>query len=507
MTVLLIFHTIQGTCLDTEQSPNLTINSLPDEVLLDMFDSYRQSTECYDYLWRNKYAWFNLAHVCRRWRTVMFASSSRLDLNVIMGPQKPGNIKTILSSHLPIIIDYTLLYGRRDVTGSVIWRMHAALRHRDRVREISLLGRYGDIFRKFIKATDYHFPALESLVLCFPHPHRHKPDIPATSLRGPDRSDLPLRHLGLYGGSLAYVSGLLLSATALTDLTLNLTTPNATDFDPSQGSSLLAYLQGMQCLRNLVLTTPFDPLDFQSEYQNSVPKDTTVPMLELTRLHYYGLTTFLNNLMSGLSAPSLQDAYFGLCTIPLLYLSRVVDDVREDFQSVSVAFDMPNFYLLSSPHSGEIDHFEPGPSFRLNVNCSPYTINLMNSTGTPSTKLALAEELTLNFPSSNMAGWMNVFSMRDFLRQFRSVRVLRVNPFVREIGLYLRQDDDGEAIFPVLEQVEISISHLKRYSSDEEYELHVAEARAAFEPCERAGRLVKVYYCQQTKMQFRNGRG
>jgi hypothetical protein len=400
-----------------------------------------------------------------------------------MGPQKPGNIKTILSSHLPIIIDYTLLYGRRDVTGSVIWRMHAALRHRDRVREISLLGRYGDIFRKFIKATDYHFPALESLVLCFPHPHRHKPDIPATFLRGPDRSDLPLRHLGLYGGSLAYVSGLLLSATALTDLTLNLTTPNATDFDPSQGSSLLAYLQGMQCLRNLVLTTPFDPLDFQSEYQNSVPKDTTVPMLELTRLHYYGLTTFLNNLMFGLSAPSLQDAYFGLCTIPLLYLSRVVDDVREDFQSVSVAFDMPNFYLLSSSHSGEIDHFEPGPSFRLNVNCSPYTINLMNSTGTPSTKLALAEELTLNFPSSNMAGWMNVFSMRDFLRQFRSVRVLRVNPFVREIGLYLRQDDDGEAIFPVLEQVEISISHLKRYSSDEEYEL------------------------QQTKMQFRNGRG
>jgi hypothetical protein len=77
-----------------------------------------------------------------------------------------------------------------------------------------------------------------------------------------------------------------------------------------------------------------------------------------------------------------------------------------------------------------------------------------------------------------------------------------VNPFVREVGLYLKQDEDGqEAIFPILEQVEISIS--RRGCSDEEYQRCTTEALAAFEPCERAGRPVKVYHSEQTETQSR----
>ncbi|KAF8504882.1 hypothetical protein F5888DRAFT_800517 [Russula emetica] len=463
------------------------INRLPDEVLLEIFDSYRQSIDQYDHQWRKKYAWFNLAHVCRMWRAVVFASSSRLDLNIIVGPKKPGCIKTILSGHLPILIDYLRLYHwwrfyrlyePGDISGSALWRMRAALRHRDRVREISF-GGWGVTFGKFIRATNYHFPALESLVLRFPY--GHEPDIPPTFLRGPDQSDLPLRRLTLYGASLASVSGLLLSATALTDLTLTVST-NAAVFDSSQGSFLLACLQGMQCLRSLDLTTPYDSRDSWS--QHSTPKDI-VPLLKLTHFHYSGTTIFLNNLMSGLSAPSLQDANFALCLrFPLLYISRVIDDVREEFRSVNVTFDDEYFRLLSSTHSGKSDHFKP--SFRFNVNCSPYSIDSLNST--PSTKLAMMEELALNFPSSNMTKWEHVFSLREFLRQFRSVRVLRVNPFMREVELYLQQDD-GEAILPVLEEVELSISRSTGYS-DEEYQRRAAEALAAFEQCERAGRLV-----------------
>jgi len=407
----------------------------------------------------------------------MFASSSRLDLNIVVGPVKPSHIKKILSGRLPILIDYSNLEDTTS-SGSALWRMRTALGHRDRVRGISF-GACGDIFKKFIRATNYHFPALESLVLHFPHDH--EPDIPATFLRGPDLSDLRLRRLGLSGGrSLAFASGLLLSATALTDLTLNVTS-NGAVFDPSQASCLLASLQGMRCLRTLDLTTPYDYRDFQS--QHSTPKDI-VSLLKLTHFQYSGPTIFLNNLISGLSAPSLQDARFVLYTnFPPLYLSRVIDDIREEFRSVSVTFDsVGHFHLLSSTHSGKIDHFKP--SFRFNVNHSPYSITSINST--PSTKLAMVEELALNFPSPIMTNWNPTFSLREFLRQFRSVKVLRVNPFVREVGLYLKQDDDGEAILPVLEQVELS---------DQEYQRRVAEALAAFEPCERAGRLVNVYHC------------
>ena len=431
--------------------------------------------------------WLNLAHVCRRWRAVMFASSSRLDLGITVEPQRPGHIKTILSGHLPILINYWLpthywrFYELEDITSNALWRMRASLKHRDRVREISF-GGWDVIFGEFIRATNHHFPALESLVLSFPCDH--EPDIPATFLKGPEQSDLPLRRLRLYGASLASVSGLLLSATALTDLTLKFSS-NAAGFDSSQRVSLLGCLQGMQSLRNLNLDTPFNPQDSQS---HSTAKDI-VPLLKLTHFHYSGSTILLNDLMSGLSAPSLRDACFGFCArFPFLYLWRIIDDVREEFRSVSVTFGTEYFRLLSSTNSGKIDHFKP--SFSFNAHCSSSLIINNNS---PSTKLATVEELALTFACPNITRWEHAFSWREFLRQFRSVRVLRVNSFVRKVGLYLRQD---EGIFPILEEIELSISRLIR-DSDEDHQRRAAEDLAAFEPFisarERAGRLVKVY--------------
>jgi hypothetical protein len=63
------------------------------------------------------------------------------------------------------------------------------------------------------------------------------------------------------------------------------------------------------------------------------------------------------------------------------------------------------------------------------------------------------------------------------------------------IELYLRQDDE-EAILPVLEEIELSISRLTGYS-DEEYQRLVAEVLAAFEPFVSAHRIVKVCHCEQ----------
>lgn len=172
--------------------------------------------------------------------------------------------------------------------------MRAALRHRDRVRGISLIGPYGDIFKKFMKATNYNFPALESLIFCFPLGRKRR--IPVTFLRGPNQSDLPLRRLGLHGGPLAYVSRLLLSETTLTDLALKVTPPKAAAFGPTQGMYFLPCLQRMQCLRNLDLNTLYDSRDGSPWYYCNLhlgPKVTTVttvPMPELTRFHYHGGT-------------------------------------------------------------------------------------------------------------------------------------------------------------------------------------------------------------------------
>ena len=389
------------------------------------------------------------------------------------------------------------------MTGSAIWRMHAALRHRDRVREITFTTGFDltGIFENFIKVTSYHFPALESLFLCFPY--SHDPEIPATFLRGPDQSDLSLRRLTLLNcPTFASVSGFLLSATALTNLTLSVTVTHTNavvfDSDPSQGWFLLACLRSMQCLHTLHLSAELDPRDLPS--QHSTPKDI-VSLLKLTTFIYDGPTTLLNSFISGLSAPSLQNVSLEFSVkFPFLYLSRIIDDVREEFRSVCVSFHLNYFFLVSSPHLGKKDLFDHSKkmSFRLNVNCSQYSINSINSiNNTPSTKLAMAEELTLDL--SSIKNIWDVSSLREFLRQFRSVRVLRVRPFVREVGLCLQQDD-GEPVFPVLEEIELLISHLVCHS-DKEYQRRIAEALVAFEPCERAGRLVKIYHCEQTQTQ------
>jgi hypothetical protein len=94
----------------------------------------------------------------------MFASTSRfkLDLGITVGPQKPGPIKTILSSPFPIFIDYNCMDG--EITGSAFWRLRAALKRPDRVRGITFEGTSAG-FDKFFKVTNCPFPVLESLVL------------------------------------------------------------------------------------------------------------------------------------------------------------------------------------------------------------------------------------------------------------------------------------------------------------------------------------------------------
>jgi hypothetical protein len=69
--------------------------------------------------------------------------------------------------------------------------------------------------------------------------------------------------------------------------------------------------------------------------------------------------------------------------------------------------------------------------------------------------------------------------------------MLRVNPFTRarEVTALSLQQDDGDAILPVLKEIEFSTL---RYT-EEDYEHRAVEALAAFEPFvsarERAGHL------------------
>jgi hypothetical protein len=66
----------------------LTIEVLPEELILEIFYFYKLAC-CRSYgrpkEW--EWEWHKLTHVCRKWRTVVFASQQRLDLRLLCTPK------------------------------------------------------------------------------------------------------------------------------------------------------------------------------------------------------------------------------------------------------------------------------------------------------------------------------------------------------------------------------------------------------------------------------------
>ena len=426
----------------------MTISHLPDEVLLEIFDSYRLGIDPYNHQWKENYAWFSIAHVCRKWRAIAFASSSRLDLGITVGPKKPGHIKTILSGPLPISIDYRFMYG--DITASSIWRMRAALKHR--VREIVFSGTSAN-FENLFKDTKCAFPDLESLVLEFGYGYElNILDAPP----GPDPSYPRLRRLRLEsldgpGVSLASISGILSSAPAITELFLQIDTASSA----ASETSLLACLQGMPCLCIFHLS-----LTYNSTSQPSTPKDIAT-LSKLTCFHFVGNSVFLDALVAGLSAPSLQDVdfeFYDEIWPPIVHLPRFVDEINEHYSAVHVAFRDWHFHfslLTQSEYNSRCK-----PRFKFGPVLTPYPESIIQMSSSLSTRLATVGELRVTLEDTDANVWDNVIPWRSFLQRFPSVKVLRtegtdIGPFIARTLCQDHGELDHLSFLRTLEEIDL----------------------------------------------------
>ncbi|KAH9994203.1 hypothetical protein BJV77DRAFT_1066840 [Russula vinacea] len=447
----------QHTCQDAERSQKFTIDYLPDEVLLEIFDSYRQGVDSYYHQWRQEIVWVNLAHVCRKWRAVMFASSSRLDLGITVGNTKPRHIKTVLSGPLSIFFFYRSVYGQ--LSGSALWRMRAALKHRDRVCEINFRG-CQPAYDQFFKETNCAFPVLESLDL-----FDYGLELPDTFLGGPDLSYLPLRRLKLGRVSLASISRFLLSVTALTDLSLLLNTA----FSPSPQKSLLAFAT------------------FNSQRY--------CPSLKINFFPLQGRYGSLDHLVAGLSAPSLQDVCIDFYVEPhVAHLSRFIDEIEEHYYAVHVTFRGWDFRLSLLTQSEYINHCKP--HFTLGAVPIDPPISIMGMSRPLSTRFTTVEELRVTFNKEDVRVWEDSIPWRGFLQQFPRLKALRTegaNDYhIARTLLQDHEEPDDLALLPALEEIELSKGSLLSPESQRGSEL------AAFGPFvsarQQAGRPVKVFF-------------
>ena len=88
----------------------ITFDTLPDDDLLETFDFYVDGDMDEDFESLEKpriQEWITLAHVCRRWRTVVFQSPRRLNLRLFCTSETPARDTLDIWPPLPLVIRST----------------------------------------------------------------------------------------------------------------------------------------------------------------------------------------------------------------------------------------------------------------------------------------------------------------------------------------------------------------------------------------------------------------
>jgi hypothetical protein len=143
-TIIGIYLTVWAGCV--------AIDILPDDVLLIIF--YFDGLDDVDPMYPS---WHRLVHVCRRWRSLVFASPNFLDLRLVCGPRTRVELIGIWPP-FPITIKNRIQWPIPD------YDFNAAIVHRNRVREIDLrLSRRQ--LQRLISAMREPFPDLMHLNL------------------------------------------------------------------------------------------------------------------------------------------------------------------------------------------------------------------------------------------------------------------------------------------------------------------------------------------------------
>jgi len=196
-----------------------SVHILDDESLLNIFHLYRPfflGEDQNDSIrldgggqWAGEHWWYRLAHVCQRWRNLIFGSASYLGLCLVCTYGTPVADMLAHSPPLPLVIDYE----DTDITAEDEEAIILALAQRDRVRRI----RFGIPvlkLQKLFMAVDGEYPILEYLIL-WDLPREKK-----TVLALPEARQTPhLRHLAI-DCSIPIRSQLLTTAVGLVTLHL-----------------------------------------------------------------------------------------------------------------------------------------------------------------------------------------------------------------------------------------------------------------------------------------------
>jgi hypothetical protein len=260
-----------------------SIDILPDDVLLEIFDSYigelREIEAC---------RWQSLVHVCPRWRSLVFASPHRLKLHLSCTPETPARDTLEVWPVLPLLIQ-----GHIPETSDVD-DIVAVLEHRHRVCKIDL-NVPSSQFEKVSTAMQEPIPKLTDLSLW-----SYDGAAAALSDSFLGGSAPSLRSLWLDGIPFPGLPKLHFSST-LVSLRL-LTIPHSGYISPEAMVNCFSVLTSLESLR-LEFQSPLSSPDPESRH---LPPPTNVVLPALKDFQFKGVSEYLEELVACIDAPHLN---------------------------------------------------------------------------------------------------------------------------------------------------------------------------------------------------------
>ena len=327
----------------------MTIDMLPVEVLLKIFDFCQLDSTRYGISYRSGTAWHSLVHVCQQWRHTVLSSPRRLDLTLFCTHGTPVRKNLGCWPPFPIIVDYLTASSRSSPAPNYEDDIIAALEHPDRVRSIKLVVT-SSLLAKVAPVMQEPFPAMTTLWLS--SKDRSVPIIPDVFLS----STAPhLQQIHLAGVSFPELPILLLSASDLVDLQLK-DIPQGGYLSPEAMTTILAELSRLDTLY-IWFKSPTSRL--QLKYWPSSARDV---LPSLTTFNFRGSSTYLEHLLSRIDTPRLHSfkiTYFNQLDFQLPQLSQFIRRTESleiaRSQHAQVRVRINNLYI-------ELDYEEEGHS-------------------------------------------------------------------------------------------------------------------------------------------------
>jgi hypothetical protein len=271
------------------------IDVLPDDVLLEIFDFYvdQDDVGLPQNPWHTNgkkiVAWQVLVHVCRRWRSLVFRSPRRLNLQLFCTSETPAKNTLDVWPALPLIVlgDEALLLG----TDNVI----AALEQNNRVCQIALNITRNWQLEEVMAAMEVSFPELTYLHIT--SYDETFPVIPDSFLGGSAPS---LRHFYLDCILFPGLPNLILSVNHLVELGLT-NIPHSGYISPE---AIVALISALSSLEKLGLGF-HSPQSSPGRESLSLPPPNRSILPALSRLNFKGVTEYLEEFVT----PQLDKMY------------------------------------------------------------------------------------------------------------------------------------------------------------------------------------------------------